>query len=89
MLKLEIYHLVVKEGIVLGKRISNNGTEVDRTMVENIEKLTTPNFVKGVIILLGHVGFYREFIKDFSRIAHPLCKLLDKDAKFMLDDVYL
>ena len=31
---------------------------------------------------LGHAGFYRRFIKDFSKIAKPLYKLLEKDAKF-------
>ena len=35
---------------------------------------------------LGHVGFYRRFIKDFSKIAHPLCKLLEKDCKFYFDE---
>ena len=31
---------------------------------------------------LGHAGFYRRFIKDFSKIAHPLCKLF----KFHFDE---
>ena len=38
--------------------------------------------MKGVRSFLGHVGFYRRFIKDFSKIANPLCKLLEKEAKF-------
>ncbi|RVW22754.1 hypothetical protein CK203_099383 [Vitis vinifera] len=35
---------------------------------------------------LGHTRFYRRFIKDFSKLARPLCELLVKDAKFVRDD---
>ena len=37
---------------------------------------------------MGHVGFYRRFIKHFSNIARPLCRLLEKDTKFNFDDSY-
>ena len=39
--------------------------------------------------LQGHAGFYRRFIKDFSKIAKPLCKLLAKDGEFEFDDACL
>ena len=45
-----------------------------------------PTSVKGIISFLGHAGFYRRFIKYFSKIARPLCRLLEKDAKFDFDD---
>ena len=45
--------------------------------------------MKGVRSFLGHAGFYRRFIKEFSKIAHPLCKLLEKDCKFCFDESYL
>ena len=77
---------MVKEGIVLGHQISEKGIEGDRAKVEVIEKLPPPISVKGVRSFLGHAGFYRMFIKDFSKIAHPLCKLLEKDCKFYFDD---
>ena len=35
------------------------------------------------------MGFYRRFIKDFSKISKPLCKLLAKDATFEFDDACL
>ena len=76
VLNWEKCHFMVKEGIVLGDRISEKGVEVDRAKVEVIERLPLPISVKGVRIFLGHAGFYRRFIKDFSKIAHPLCKLL-------------
>ena len=50
-----------------------------------ISKLPSPTNVKTVRQFLGHAGFYRRFIKDFSKIAKPLYKLLEKDAKFVWD----
>jgi len=50
--------------------------------VEIIEKLPSPTNVKGIRSFLGHAGFYRIFIKDFSKIAKPLCNLLNKDTPF-------
>ncbi|MDV3178613.1 MAG: hypothetical protein Q8851_02220 [Sweet potato little leaf phytoplasma] len=35
---------------------------------------------------MGYAGFYHRFIKDFSKITNPLCKLLEKEAKFVFDD---
>ena len=47
-----------------------------------------PTTVKGIRSFLGHAGFYRRFIRDFSKIARPLCTLLEKDAKFSFDESY-
>ena len=69
-------HFMVKDGIVLSHRISEKGIEVDRAKVEVIERLSPSISVKGVRSFLRHADFYRRFIKDFSKIAHPLCKLL-------------
>ena len=51
--------------------------------------LPPPISVKGVRNFLGHAGFYRRSIKDFFKIAHPLCKLLEKDCKFNFDESWL
>ena len=45
-----------------------------------------PTTVKGIRSFLGHAGFYKSFIKDFSKIARPLCRLLEKDTKFNFDE---
>ncbi|PIN21873.1 DNA-directed DNA polymerase [Handroanthus impetiginosus] len=58
-------------------------------MLETIEKLPPPTSVKGVRSVLGHAGFYRHFIKDFSKISKPLCNLLEKDIPFNFDDACL
>ena len=72
VLNWEKCHLMVKEGIVLGHRILERGIEVDKAKIETIEKLPPPSSVKGIRSFLGHAGFYRRFIKDFSKIAMPL-----------------
>ncbi|GJV40902.1 putative nucleotidyltransferase, ribonuclease H, partial [Tanacetum coccineum] len=59
--------------------------EVDNAKIDVISKLSPPTKIKGVRSFLGHVGFYRRFIKDFSKIARPLTKLLEKDTPFEFD----
>ena len=79
---------MVNQGIVLGHIISERGIEVDKAKVELISKLPSPTNVKTVPQFLGHAGFYRRFIRDFSKIAKPLYKLLEKDAKFEWDSKF-
>ena len=85
VLNWEKCHFMVQEGIVLGHRISARGIEVDRAKIEAIEKLPPPSSVKGIRSFLGHAGFYRRFIKDFSQIAKPLSNLLVQGIPFEFD----
>ncbi|XP_019242550.1 PREDICTED: uncharacterized protein LOC109222679, partial [Nicotiana attenuata] len=62
---------------------------VDKAKVEAIEKLPPPTSIKGIRSFLGHAGFYRRFIKDFSKISSPLCRLLEKDVSFKFNDACL
>ncbi|XP_070045816.1 uncharacterized protein [Nicotiana tomentosiformis] len=80
-------YFMVQEGIVLGHRVSKSGIEVDKVKVEAVAKLPPAISVKGVQSFLGHIGFYRRFIKDFSKI--PLCKFLEKDVTFKFDEACL
>nr|GEU75687.1 reverse transcriptase domain-containing protein [Tanacetum cinerariifolium] len=83
VLNWEKCHFMVKEGIVLGHKISKNRLEVDRAKVDVIAKLPHPTTVKGVRSFLGHVGFYRRFIQEFSKIARPMTYLLEKETLFV------
>ena len=85
VLNWEKCHFMVNQGIFLGHVISNKGIEVDKAKVELISKLPPPTNVKAVRQFLGHVGFYRRFIKDLSKITKPLCELLVKDTNFFWD----
>ena len=77
---------MVEKGIVLGHVVSRKGIEVDKANIELIVNLPPPTNVKEVKQFLGHVAFYRSFIKDFSKLARPMCSLLAKDAKFKWDE---
>jgi hypothetical protein len=73
---------MVTNGIVLGHIISSKGIKVDKSKIELIANLPTPKSIKDVRSFLGHAGFYRRFIKDFSVISKPLSNLLTKDNIF-------
>ena len=73
---------MVREGIVFGHLVSERGIEVDRAKIEVIEQLPPPINIKGIRSFLGHAGFYRRFIKDFSHITRPLTNLLAKNVPF-------
>jgi hypothetical protein len=86
VLNWEKCHFMVKQGIVLGHVISERGIEVDKAKVEMVEQLPPPTDVQSLRSFLGHVGFYRRFIKDFSKITKPLTHLLQKDVAFDFDE---
>ena len=73
------------EGIVLGNRISAVGLEVDQAKVSIIKTLLPPITIKGIRSFFGHVVFIEDLL-DFSKIARPLCRLLEKDATFNFDE---
>nr|GEV27997.1 reverse transcriptase domain-containing protein [Tanacetum cinerariifolium] len=73
---------MVTEGIVLRHKVSNVGLEVDKATIDVITKLPPPTNIKVVRSFLGDAGFYRRFIKYFSKISRPMTKLLEKDAVF-------
>ncbi|GKB41893.1 reverse transcriptase domain-containing protein [Tanacetum coccineum] len=73
---------MVKEGIVLGHKIYKSGIEVDKAKVDVIAKLPHPTTVRGIKSFLGHAEFYRRFIQDFSKIARPMTRLLEKETSF-------
>ena len=77
---------MVTRGIVLGHIVSSEGIAVDKAKIDLIAKLPTPKSVRDVRSFLGHAGFYRRFIKDFSAISRPLCQLLVKDTPFVWSD---
>ncbi|XP_024178407.1 uncharacterized protein LOC112184382 [Rosa chinensis] len=89
VLNWEKCHFMVEEGIVLGHVVSKRGIEVDKAKIEVIEKLPPPVNIKGIRSFLGHAGFYRRFIPNFSKISKPLCDLLAKDASWDFNEACL
>jgi hypothetical protein len=70
----------------LDKKVPKKGIEVYQAKIKVIEQLPPLTNVKGVQSFLGHAGFYRRFINDFSHIARPLTCLLAKETLFNLDE---
>jgi hypothetical protein len=83
VLNWEKCHFMVREGIVLGHKISKKRIKVDKAKIEVIEQLPPSTNVKGVRSFLGHAGFYRRFIPNFSQIAQPFTHLLAKYSPFV------
>nr|GEX48380.1 DNA-directed DNA polymerase [Tanacetum cinerariifolium] len=77
------------ERMLKSHKISKQGIKVDKAKVDVITKLPHPTTVKGIRSFLGHAGFYRRFIKDFSKIARPMTKLLEKDTPFIFSQEYV
>eukprot|EP00253_Pinus_taeda_P027084 PITA_27084 len=74
------------EGTVLGHIISRQGLQVDPNKIAILKKVPPPQKVRDVRSFLGLVGYYRRFIKDFSKLASPLFGLLAKDVEFKWTD---
>ncbi|XP_028805003.1 uncharacterized protein LOC114759930 [Neltuma alba] len=86
ILNFEKCHFMVNNGIVLGHLVSRKGIEVDKAKIEVIASLPYPTNLKELRSFLGHAGFYQRFVKDFSKIANPLSRLMQKDVAFVFDD---
>ncbi|CAN6691336.1 unnamed protein product [Malus baccata var. baccata] len=86
VLNWEKCHFMVSHGLVLGHIISETGIEVDKSKVELVSSLPIPTTVREVCSFLGHASFYRRFMKDFSMISRPLCRLLQKDVTFDMNE---
>ena len=85
VLNWEKCHFMVEQGIVLWHIVSSKGIEVDKSKIDLVRSLPLPPSVREVRSFLGRAGFYKRFIKDFSKIARPLCQLLQKEVPFNLD----
>ena len=66
----------------LGHVISAEGVSVDPAIIAAVVDWPRPTNLTEVRSFLGMTGYYRRFMRDFSRIAAPLTRLLRKDHKF-------
>ena len=76
---------MVREGVVLGHLVSGKGLEVDKAKIEVVQNLPLPTTLRDLRSFLGHVGFYRRFIRDFAKVSKLLTTPLCKDKDFRID----
>jgi hypothetical protein len=82
----EKYRMMPIEGIVLGHHISDTVIRVDPAKIEIISQIKIPSSQNEVRSFLGHVGYYRRFIQNFTNLVAPLFKLLAKEDEFHWDE---
>ena len=80
------YTLAKSSVTFLGHQVSEEVLQPDTRMLDSIRKIPIPTTVTQVRSFLGLVGYYRRFIKGFSKIAAPLNRLLEKNRPFKWDD---
>ena len=85
VLSCEKSHFMVREGVVHGHLVSSKGLEVDKAKIEVIQNLPLPTTLRDLRSFLGHVGFYRKFIRDFAKISKPLTTLFARIKTFFID----
>ncbi|RVW77685.1 hypothetical protein CK203_053424 [Vitis vinifera] len=73
------------KGLSLGTSSPSKALKLTKQRLNSLSSCH-PNKCQRSKAIPCHVGFYRRFIKDFSKLARPLCELLVKDAKFIWDD---
>ncbi|GKE43433.1 reverse transcriptase domain-containing protein [Tanacetum coccineum] len=66
----------------LGHMIDREGIHVDPNKIESIRDRASPKALTKIHQFLGLAGYYRRFIKGFSKIAKPITKLTQKSVKF-------
>jgi hypothetical protein len=71
VLNWEKCHFMVREGIVLGHKISEKGIKMDKVKIEVIEQLPPPTNVKGIHSFLGLQGFIKDSFRIFLRLLDP------------------
>jgi hypothetical protein len=66
----------------LGHVISTGGVSADPGKVKDVLNWIPPTTASEIWSFLGLAGYYHRFINDFSKIAKPMMKLLEKNKAF-------
>jgi hypothetical protein len=80
--KLSKCEFWIKQVAFLGHVISKGGISVDPSKVQDVLSWNAPMSVGDIQIFLGLAGYYRRFVKGFSKISKLMTELLEKDKKF-------
>ena len=78
--------LFATEVSFLGHIVSETGVQMQPSKIQAVKDWPVPKSTKEVRAFLGLCGYYRRFVKDFSKIARPLSQLTSVNVKFSWDD---
>ena len=67
----------------MGHVLSKEGVAVDPNKIRSIMEWPTPKYVSDIRSFMGLAGYYRIFIKGFSKIGCPITTLQNKGTKFL------
>ena len=73
-------------GILLGHIVCKQGLLVDHAKIAVIVNIPPPKLVHQLRETLGHIGYYKKFIKGYVQITAPMEKLLRKDSKLQWNE---
>lgn len=65
----------------LGHILTANGIKPNPNKIKTIHNLKLPTSQRQIKSFLGITGYYRKFIKDYSKVAYPLINCLKKIQK--------
>ena len=77
---------VQQRSVILGHVVSKEGISTDPDKVKVLEKWPIPNNLSDLRSFLGCTGYYRQYIRDYARIAEPLYRLERKGTVFKWND---
>lgn len=78
--------MMMEERIILGHFLSTEGIRMDPAKIKVILHFPKPKMPTQVCNFIGCVEYYRCFIENFAKVAHPLFQLLTKDSEFVWSD---
>lgn len=68
--------IMVSHGVVLGRVVSRRGITTDEDKVKVILTLEPPKYVKEVQTFMGHMNYYRRFMKGYAELSRPIYGLI-------------
>ena len=72
----------VKEVGFLGVIIREDGVRMEKEKVQGVIEWSVPRSIKDVQKFLGLANYYRQFVKDFAKIAKSLHEMMRKENKW-------
>lgn len=79
-------NFLAKETEYLGHVLTPEGVKPNPKKIDDIVKLHLPKTQKQIKSFLGVTGYYRKFIRDYAKVAHPMIKYLKKNSKIDSED---